>query len=171
MKSKLLPKLILLLAAPVVLASTLNAQAKPDLFVKELAMTIQKQRGLIHQLTFRVNVENYCHGTIAAEHNLNLTVITDDAAHTINRNVIPLKGGQNVWMTIQISKSDVGGAVYFRDLLFKSLNNTGAAPRVLLKLDMGGKVDEANENNNWRQLNPDKAPSKFSGQFQCSPKV
>lgn len=162
---------LLSVALVLTIAVAAGAQAKPDLIITNATMTMQKRANTVYQFTFTITVANYCNGTTAGEHSLFLNMIGDDASYSINQNVPSLKGGQSHTMTVKINRGEVGGPVYFRDLFFKWVDKSGSAPKVLIKLDTADKVKEANENNNWRWLNPNEEPSKLSGQFQCSPKV
>jgi hypothetical protein len=177
MKSKrntCLLNLILSFALLLTAYSAAHAQAKPDLIITDARMTTQKRGDYVYQFTFTVTIANYCLGTTAGASSVSVTLIPEDpeggAGHHINRNVASINGGESLTMTIKTYKGD-GEATYYNDLFFKWFNKTGKLPRVLFKLDSANKVKEANENNNWWQLNPNKAPPKLSGQFQCSPKI
>ena len=165
--------LILSFALLLTAYSATQAQAKPDLIITDASMTTQKRGDYVYQITLTITIANYCHETTASEHDLEMNLIPDDpevTIYTIHREVPSLKGGQSLTMTVKINKND-GGLPYFRDPFLNWLKETGKLPRTIFRLDGHNKVKEADEKNNWRQLNPNEAPPKLGGQYQCSPKV
>jgi hypothetical protein len=149
-----------------------QAQAKPDLIFTDASMTKQRRGSEIYQITVTVTVTNYCNEAIAGKNDIALYFDTGDpGTNFATFQAFPsLKGGESLSMTYKINKD----APYFwnRGLAFlKWLNKTEKMPRARFVIDLLNKVKEADENNNWWELNPQKTPAKLSGQFQCSPKV
>ena len=168
MRSKLLPKLILLLAAPVILVSAMHAQPKPDLIITRASMSKQTQTGNVYQVTVTFTVTNYCHETTSNKTGTLLQFYgeTEPGKETLiyitNTGGVPLKGGESQTTTIKVNK-DEGGYWYKGASFFKWLNQTGKLPRLKVTADHPNLVPEASELNNWWQLNPNKTPPGLSG--------
>ncbi|HUR99573.1 MAG TPA: hypothetical protein VMZ26_16020 [Pyrinomonadaceae bacterium] len=179
MTSKQLLYLTLLLILTTLLQSSTHAQAKPDLIVTSASVTEQKRGNQVYQLTVMFTVSNYCKGTSAIQTGGSVILKPDiQPGQEYASNgystyaVIPaLKGGEIQTVTIKINKDDGGYLQSAGDMFFKWLNQTGKLPTVRINVDLPNLVKEASETNNWWQLNPEKTPSKFSGQYQCTPKM
>jgi hypothetical protein len=149
--SKLLTTIIFLAA----FALTATAQAKADLIVSAAAVSKDPQNFI---KSISVRVTNFCQAADAKNTYVLVTVKqsaekTAPTLYQIGIEIPLIKGGETVSKTLEISDKKIGANRF-----------------MLIEVDPYKKVAEADENNNWRTLNPTGAGAKLSGQFQCSPK-
>ncbi|MCA1623268.1 MAG: hypothetical protein LC768_04285 [Acidobacteria bacterium] len=171
--------LILSFALLLTANSATQAQPKPDLIITNASMTKQKRGDLVYQITVTVTVANYCLETTTSDNHILLDFYTDEAKpparsiydYNTVQSIPSLAGGESKTTTFKITKHSGAGILGGAHSLFQWLNETGKLPRAIFKVDIGNQVKEADENNNWRRLNPNEAPPKLGGQYQCSPKV
>jgi hypothetical protein len=148
--------LILLLLATSGLAA--RAQAKSDLIVARASIA-KDTEGFVKSVA--VTITNFCQASAAKDFQVRVLFkrSADKDAKNIyfaSREVVTLEGGASRTLTFDFDITDI---------------KIGAGRHLLVEVDPFNKVSEASEDNNWRTLNPNGAPSKLSSQWQCSPKM
>jgi subtilase family serine protease len=136
--------------------TAIKAQIQPDLFVRQIVITKDKSGLFVEKIS--VAVTNVCLESNAGASYVLVTFKTSGAKdakaiYYIGNTVKALKGGETFIQTFDVKEKSIG-----------------ADRHILVEADSYKKVTEANENNNWRTLNPTGTGALLS-QGQCAPKI
>lgn len=136
-------------------AAKVQAQAQPDLIVRQATIT-KNANYYVDKIT--VAVTNACNGSTAGTSYVLVTFKESPgkdakAIYYIGNTVKALKGGETYAQTFSVGERRIPYNKY-----------------IYVEVDPYKKVTEASEDNNWRTLNPSGA-GVFLTQGQCTPKM